>query len=199
MFGSTLPLAERRAGMAEAIKHGAIADAEYFAWMGPYVGAEGPDAEFLARLVLRSVQIKADVVGRDERESGPRKMLNFGHTVGHAVEALSGFRLLHGEAIAIGMVVEAAIGEKLGVTEGGTTDSLRAVLHAAGLPTAVPAEYDARRIVEGTRSDKKARQGRVEYALIERIGQASAGPDGKWGWGVEDAVVAEALEASRAG
>ena len=189
----TLPLAERRAGLAEAIKHGAIADAEYFSWMGSSLALEEHDADFLSRLVLRSVQIKADVVGRDEREAGPRKMLNFGHTVGHAVEALSGFRLLHGEAISIGMVVEAAIGEKLGITEAGTADAIRAMLHSASLPTSVPAEFDAGRIVEGTRSDKKARQGRVEYSLIERIGQASAGPDGRWGWGVEDGVVLEAL------
>ena len=193
----TLPLAERRAGLAEAIKHGAIADAEYFAWMRPFAGEEEPEAEFYSRLVLRSVEIKAEVESRDERESGPRKMLNFGHTVGHAVEALSGFRLLHGEAISIGMVVEAVIGEKLGVTEPGTADSLRAMLVEAGLPASVPAEFDLQRILQGTRSDKKARQGRVEYALIERIGQASPGPDGKWGWGVEDEVVLEALRDER--
>jgi 3-dehydroquinate synthase len=189
----TLPGAELRAGMAEAIKHGAIADAEYFEWMRPMVGEEAPGADFLAKLVLRSVQIKAEVVGRDEREAGPRKMLNFGHTVGHAVESLSGFRLLHGEAIAIGMVVEGAIGERLGVTAPGTTEALRETIEAAGLPARVPAEFAPERIVEATRSDKKARQGRVEYSLIEQIGSASPGPDGRWGWGVDDEVVLDSI------
>jgi 3-dehydroquinate synthase len=191
----TLALPELRAGMAEAIKHGAIADADYFGWMRPSLGDESPSADFLTQLVVRSVQIKAEVVGRDERESGPRKMLNFGHTVGHAVESLSGFRLLHGEAIAIGMVVEGTIGERLGVTAPGTTAVLREVIAAAGLPTRVPAEYAPERIVEATRSDKKARAGRVEYSLIERIGAASAGPDGRWAWGVEDEDVVRALRA----
>lgn len=192
----TLPAAELRAGLAEAIKHGAIADAEYLRW----IGAALPDIlaleqGALAHLVHRSVQIKAEVVGRDERESGPRKMLNFGHTVGHAVEALSGFRLLHGEAVAIGCVAEAIIGERLGVTEAGAAEALRAVLSSAQLPIRVPADQDPARVVEATRSDKKARQGRVEYALLERIGAASPGSDGRWGWAVEDAVVRDALAA----
>jgi 3-dehydroquinate synthetase len=93
--------------------------------------------------------------------------------------------------------VEGTIGERLGVTAPGTTDALREVIERAGLPSGIPAEYAPARVVEATRSDKKARQGRVEYSLIERIGTASAGPDGRWAWGVEDALVVEALEASR--
>jgi 3-dehydroquinate synthase len=91
------------------------------------------------------------------------------------------------------MVVEGTIGERLGVTTHGTTDALRAVIDAAGLPSRVPAEYAPERIVEATRSDKKARAGRVEYSLIERIGTTSAGPDARWAWGVEDEVVLEAI------
>lgn len=190
----TLPPAELRAGLAEAIKAGAIADEGYFGWIE---GALGEllrcDPSATTRLVRRAVEIKAEVVRRDERESGPRKMLNFGHTVGHAVEALSGFELLHGECIAIGMVVEGEIGERLGVTAPGTTAALQDALVRAGLPVAVPGRFDASRVLEATRSDKKARRGRVEYSLIERIGRASPGPDDRWAWGVEDAVVIEAL------
>jgi 3-dehydroquinate synthase len=193
----TLPPAELRAGLAEAIKHGAIADAEYFAWIGRSLTAiMACETAAMTRLVRRSVEIKAEVVGRDERESGPRKMLNFGHTVGHAVEALSGFRLLHGEAIAIGMMVECAIGEALGVTPAGTSEPLGELLQGAGLPIRVPAGFAPEAVLEGTRSDKKARQGRVEYALIERLGAASPGPDGRWGWAVDDAVVLAALARS---
>jgi 3-dehydroquinate synthase len=190
----TLPPAELRAGLAEAVKHGAIADAGYFAAIAdalPALLALEPGA--LARLVVRSVEIKAAVVARDEREAGPRKMLNFGHTLGHALEAVSGYRLLHGEAVAIGMVLEAALGERLGVTERGTEARLRGLLRAAGLPTAVPADCPPGVVLEATRLDKKARGGRVEYALVERIGHASPGPDGRWSWAVEEAEVRRVL------
>jgi 3-dehydroquinate synthase len=186
----TLPAAEIRAGLAEAIKHGAIADAAYFEAIAadlPALAALEPAA--LQRLIVRSVEIKAEVVGRDEKESGPRKMLNFGHTLGHAVEALSGYRLLHGEAVAIGMVLEARLGEAMGVTEVGTADRITEVLSAAGLPTRLPERMSAAAVLAATRTDKKARRGRVEYALIERIGAASAGGDGTWGWAGEEAVV----------
>jgi 3-dehydroquinate synthase len=191
----TLPPAELRAGLAEAIKHGAIADAGYLDEIAdalPALLALEPGA--LARLVVRSVEIKAAVVARDEREQGPRKMLNFGHTLGHALEAVSGYRLLHGEAVAIGMVLEAALGERLGVTETGTEARLRGLLRAAGLPTAAPGDCAPGAVLEATRLDKKARGGRVEYALVERIGRASPGPDGRWGRAVEDEVVLAVLE-----
>lgn len=192
----TLPQPELRAGLAEAIKAGAVADDRYFHWIEGALGEIfALDVDALAELVGVAVAIKARVVARDERESGPRKMLNFGHTVGHAVEALSGFELLHGESIAIGMVVESEIGERMGVTEPGTTRALAESLARAGLPTRVPPRFDAERIVAATRSDKKARAGRVEYSLIERIGRASAGSDERWAWGVEDEVVLDALRA----
>src|SRR5690606_2214330 len=108
----------------------------------------------MVALIQRSVQIKAAVVGEDEREGGLRKTLNFGHTVGHAVEALSRFHLLHGEAVAIGMVVEAAIGEAFGVTEGGTADRIRDVCGRLGLPTAVPDALPGEGILALTRVDK---------------------------------------------
>ncbi|MEX2583415.1 MAG: 3-dehydroquinate synthase [Gemmatimonadota bacterium] len=190
---STLPLAEIRSGVAEAIKHGAIADADYFDWMAANADRLlALESDALTRLIGRSVEIKAGVVGADERESGIRKTLNFGHTVGHAVEALSRFRLLHGEAVAIGLVVEAEIGEALTLSEPGTADRLREALRALGLPTAVPSEYAAAAILDVTRIDKKARAGRVEYSLIERIGVSSPGA-GSYGVPVEDEVVLAAL------
>jgi 3-dehydroquinate synthase len=190
----TLPAAELRAGLAEAIKHGAIADAAYFDWISDSVEAIlACERAAVARLVARSVEIKADVVGKDETESGPRKMLNFGHTIGHAVESLSEFRLLHGEAIAIGMVLEARLGERLGVTEPGTTERLAEVFSRVGLPTELAEDLPHHGILEATRSDKKARQGKVEYSLIERIGRASPA-SGTWALPVEDALVLAALE-----
>jgi 3-dehydroquinate synthase len=190
----TLSPAELRSGLAEGIKAGAIADAEFFrATAGSLRDILQLEPNAVRGVVERSVRIKADVVGLDETESGPRKILNFGHTVGHAVEALSGFRLLHGEAIAIGMVAEARIGEILGVTERGTAELLADVLARAGLPTSVPGEYSGTEILEATRSDKKARRGKVEYSLIARIGSAEAGPTGRWGVPVDDRVVLKGL------
>jgi 3-dehydroquinate synthase len=190
----TLPEAHLRAGLAEAVKHGAIADPEYLGWIE---GAAGEllagDPEALTRLIGRSVEIKAEVVTRDEMETGPRKMLNFGHTIGHAVEALSDYALLHGEAVAIGMVEEARIGERLGVTAAGTSARLRRVLARLGLPSSLPLEMGVDEVVEFTRTDKKAREGRVEYALIESFGAPVVGRDGRYGWPVADEIVLDVL------
>ncbi|HVG45267.1 MAG TPA: 3-dehydroquinate synthase [Longimicrobium sp.] len=190
----TLPDAHVRAGLAEAVKHGAIADPEYLDWIESSAGALlAGDPEALTRLIGRSVEIKAEVVTRDELEAGPRKMLNFGHTVGHAVEALSDYAMLHGEAVAIGMVEEARIGERIGVTAAGTSARLRRVLSRLGLPTSLPLEMGIDEVVAWTRADKKAREGRVEYALIESIGAPAMSRDGRHGSPVADETVLEVL------
>lgn len=174
----TLPPARLREGLAEAVKHGAILDAAYFAWIGEAADRLlAVDAAALSELVERSVRIKADIVARDVREAGPRQLLNFGHTIGHAIEQVSGYAVPHGDAVAIGMIVESRIGERLGITEKGTTRSLLDVLGRFGLPTAVPAHLDVDRILAATAADKKVSGGRVRYALLEQIGQAR--------WGVE--------------
>jgi 3-dehydroquinate synthase len=209
---ATLPARELVAGLAEALKHGLVADRAYFDELEAALPALAPgsgrdvageeraaapagvrlDAERWARVIARSVAIKADVVSRDEREGGLRKVLNFGHTVGHAVEALSGWRLLHGEAVAIGMAVEADAAERAGVAERGTAARVAAALAAAGLPVRRPADLSPERIVAATRGDKKSREGRVEYALPLRVGaMESAG--GRWSVPLDDRVVLEAL------
>src|SRR5215204_4382767 len=190
---TTLPLAQRRSGLVEAIKHGVLADAAYFA----RIESELPallDAEPAATLetVARSVEIKADVVRADEREHGRLKTLNLGHTRGHALEHVSGYSLLHGEAIAIGMVLEARIAERLGLAEPGTAARIESVLRRAGLPVARPRELSVDSVVDATRLDKKARAGRVEYALPARIG-AMAGEESGWALPVDDQLVHEVL------
>lgn len=167
----TLPSTQLGSGLAEAVKHGAIADADYLAWIADSVESLlAADPAALQRLIVRSVEIKAAMVARDERESGPRKALNFGHTIGHAVEAASGYRLLHGEAVAIGMMVEARIGEALGVTQQDSAAALQSVLTTLVLSTRLPPGIRVEEVLAGTRSDKKARAGRAEYALLERVG-----------------------------
>ncbi|HYV96064.1 MAG TPA: 3-dehydroquinate synthase [Gemmatimonadaceae bacterium] len=160
---NTLPVREVRSGLAEALKHGAIADAAYFDRVAQQKGDIGED------LIARSIGIKAEVVNEDPREAGRRKILNFGHTLGHAIEAASGYALTHGESIAIGMVLEARVGEQLGVTAAGTAERIARALEALGLPmkmTLGPADLIAR-----TYTDKKARGGLVEYAIPAEIGR----------------------------
>jgi 3-dehydroquinate synthase len=192
---ATLPADHLRAGMAEMIKHGVIADVEYFEAVAA-LAASPASLELtgtgILDLVTRSIEIKAEVVRRDEREGGFRKILNFGHTIGHAVELCSNYTLLHGDAVAIGMVYESQLGERLGVTAVGTASRVRSVVRAAGLPDTRPADIDIEDIVAATRGDKKARGGRAEYALPTSVG-AMAGVDHGWCIPVSDELVREAL------
>lgn len=191
---STLPPAQLRSGLAEVIKHGVIADAEYFERVVASLPAllADPSSPETLELIGRSIEIKAGVVVRDERESGVRKTLNFGHTIGHAIESESGYGLLHGEAVAIGMVLESALAERLGVAEGGTTRRVREAVERAGLPATRPSAIEPDRVVASTRSDKKARRGLAEFALPTRIG-AMAGAETGWAVQAADADVLAVL------
>lgn len=191
----TLPAEHMRSGFAEIVKHGAVADAGYFERVSAFIErwplGGGNGLIELTPIIERSVQIKSDIVARDERESGVRKVLNFGHTIGHAIEAATAYGLLHGEAVAMGLVTEARLAENLGVATKGTAGVIERTCRAAGLPTSIP-DIDPKTILDFTRSDKKARAGRVEYALPARIGEM-AGAERGWAIPVEDAVVLEAL------
>lgn len=196
---ATLPAADLRAGAVEALKHGVIASPAHFAdaaaLLAHEANANAPDA--LAALVAASVGIKARVVADDPRERGRRHVLNFGHTIGHAIELLSGYTLRHGEAVAIGMVVEATAAERAGITAVGTADRIRGALTVGGLPTSPPPTIDADAILDAARLDKKARRGAVEYAVPTHIG-AMADGGGRWTLPLPDALVRAALEACRA-
>jgi 3-dehydroquinate synthase len=177
---ASLPTPHVTAGIAEALKHGAIADAGYFARVGTLRAAvEAGDREALIETVAGSVAIKARVVAEDEREHGRRAILNFGHTVAHAIEAVSGFTLLHGEAVAIGMAVEASLGTRLGITRPGVAEVVHDALAAWGLPTELP-DVTADDMLAAMRIDKKARSGSVKFALLEEVGRTARGPTGEW-------------------
>lgn len=197
----TLPVEHRRAGMAEVLKHGFIADADYVAealQTAAVIVAGGSDVDWhgdaVAHLVARSIQIKADVVRADEREGGVRQILNFGHTIGHAVEAASDFRILHGDAVAIGMALEARLAEQLGVAERGTADTVRDALQRVGLPTERPHEMSLEQLLALMQSDKKVRSGELRFAFPARVG-AMAGAGSGYGIAVPRAAVADVLEA----
>ncbi|MCC7000634.1 MAG: 3-dehydroquinate synthase [Gemmatimonadaceae bacterium] len=194
---ATLPPKELRTGLAEAIKHGVIADAAYFGWIATglrqILHGDEPDDDTALRLVQRSVEIKVQVVRQDERESGIRKVLNFGHTIGHAIEHVTGFGVAHGEAVAIGMVAEAIIAERMRLAERGLADAIATVCDAAGLPVRLPEHVSPAEIVTATRTDKKSRGGHVEYALPRALGEM-AGSETGYGIRVTDADALRALE-----
>lgn len=196
---ATLPARQLRAGMAEVLKHGIIADAEYFEQTiaalltGTLLGQPAG----LGEVIARSVEIKSGIVAADERENGIRKTLNFGHTLGHAIEHASEYRLLHGEAVAIGMYLEARLAEGIGVAARGLAARIATALAAARLPPELPPGMTADAIVAATRADKKARGGRIEYSLPCRIG-SMAGGDVGWTLPVtEDDVRAMLRSAAR--
>ncbi len=185
---ATLPRAERSQGLAEAVKHGAILDADYLKWIADRsVALLAGDPDPTAELVARSVEIKAEVVAEDETEAGRRQILNFGHTLGHALEAASDYELSHGDAVAQGMVLESRLGERLGITRPGTTEALIAVLEAVELPVRVEEAPPADTLIELTSRDKKVRGGSARYVLLKAPGQVDPGTG--WSRDVEAAVV----------
>ncbi len=191
---ATLPERDYRGGMAEAVKHGLIADGEYFAWMEREAGALlRRDEAALTRLVRRSVEIKAEVVSGDEREAGRRAILNAGHTVAHALEHATGYRLPHGEAVALGLVAECALAEGLGVAPDGLGGRVAGLLGRLGLPVRLPEPMPSDRLVHAMGSDKKNRSARVRFALPRALGDMD--PGDRWTREAPEAAIRRALEA----
>ncbi|MFZ9752146.1 MAG: 3-dehydroquinate synthase [Cyanobium sp.] len=195
---ATLPEREFRAGMAEVIKYGVIGDTPLFsdletaAQRDPAGGlaslaAVGPS--LLQRLLERSAAAKARVVAADEREGGLRAILNYGHTLGHVVETLTGYgTYLHGEAVALGMLAAGEIARVMGLWGDGPRDRQRAVLEAAGLPLCWP-RLDGDAVIGCLQSDKKVRDGRVRFVLPTAIGAVEIRND------VSTATILQALDA----
>jgi 3-dehydroquinate synthase len=190
----TLPEREFRAGMAEVIKYGVIWDAELFAQLeaaeqlDSIAAIESSRPEFLTDILRRSTQAKADVVIQDEKEGGLRAILNYGHTIGHALESLTGYRVInHGEAVGIGMVAVARVMVHLGLWDEATEARQLAVIEKAGLPTAIPAGVNLEEVVDRLKTDKKVQDGRVRFVLSKAIGSAFVSDR------VTDVQVAEAL------
>jgi 3-dehydroquinate synthase len=169
----TLPERELRAGLAEIIKYGLICDAEFFAWLEAHLEAllDG-DPAALAHVVRRSCQIKAEIVGRDERESGERALLNLGHSFGHAAESATGYReLLHGEAVGAGLVMAATMSSQCGLLPAPEGERVRRLVERAGLPVHI-ASVSPQAALEHMRIDKKVLAGRLRLVLLRQIGAA---------------------------
>ena len=169
-FLDSLPGREVAAGMAEVVKAGLIADAALLDTLEAQAGAALAPAG-LAKVIEAAVRVKVEVVAADERESGRRAILNFGHTVGHAIEAASGFQLLHGEAISLGIVAALALGVARGVTEPGLLARAAALLDRLGLPVDVKHRL-APAVLDRIEVDKKRVSDAVRFVLVPRPGQA---------------------------
>jgi shikimate kinase / 3-dehydroquinate synthase len=168
---NTLPARELSAGLAEVIKHGAIIDAAFFDWIEANIGKlVARDAGALAYAIQRSCEIKADVVRQDERESGLRAILNFGHTFGHAIENGLGYgKWLHGEAVGCGMVMAADLSRRLGFIDLPAKQRIAAVVRAAGLPVVAP-DLGNERWLELMQVDKKNEGGEIRFILLKPLG-----------------------------
>lgn len=174
---ASLPARERAAGFSEIIKAGAIWDADFFERLeADAAGLLALEPRLLVPVLHRAIEIKAEIVSRDEREHGVRILLNFGHTLAHALEAVARYRgLLHGEAVSIGMVYAARRSEALGLAPEGTADRLEALCRRFELPTAVP-NRDRSAYLAALKVDKKKRDSRIQYVVLEGIGKARTVP-----------------------
>lgn len=191
---ATLPPRELAAGLAEVVKYAALGDAAFFDWLEARAAAlAAGDPDTLREAIATCVRHKATIVARDERESGERALLNFGHTFGHAIETATGYRrYLHGEAVAIGMVLAARLSTRLGMAPEADAGRLDALLRALQLPTTLPAIATPGELAALMRLDKKNHAGRLRLILWDGIGRARIVD------GVDEAVVMAALAAARA-
>ena len=189
----TLPQRELSAGLGEIIKYGPIADMQFLDWIDTHLDALlARDPKALAHAVKRSCEIKAWVVGQDERESGIRAILNFGHTFGHAIEAGLGFGAwLHGEAVGCGMVMASHLSQRLGLVDEAFVSRFTALIERAGLPIVGP-KLGADEYLHHMRVDKKAEAGEIKFVLIDKPGTAAVR-------GAPDALVAQVIDDCCAG
>lgn len=191
----TLSLREYRCGLAEIVKHGVILDRELFVYIEENQSRIAErDPEAIRHLVVRSCQIKGDVVERDEKETtGLRAKLNYGHTFAHAIETATGYgRILHGEAVAIGMICASRLAERLSRIDASVTERQRQLLSALGLPVAMPADLPSAPLIDIMRRDKKAQGGKLRFILPYELGGVELVDD------VDESLVREVLEETRA-
>lgn len=177
----TLPPVEISNGLAEVIKQAAISDVEFFRYLeGNIEKAIAFDAGVLEEIVVKNAVFKAKMIEKDEKEGGQRTILNYGHTIGHAVEAVMDFKIKHGQAVAIGMVLENEIARRMGIMSGREAGEIKKVIVEADLPTALPA-VDKKRVFETMAHDKKVLQGKIRFVLLRSIGEPficdDVGPD----------------------
>jgi 3-dehydroquinate synthase len=169
----SLPRREFLAGLSEVIKYGVIWDREFFGYLGKHrEDIMKLEPRTLIGIIKRSCEIKAEVVSRDEREAGLRAILNYGHTIGHAVETATAYtRYLHGEAVAMGMCAEAELARTLGITDSEQVALIKGLIDSYGLPSEMPADMDTEALMGAMELDKKALAGTLRFTLPEKVGK----------------------------
>jgi len=183
----TLPVAELANGLAEVIKTAAIRSKELFIYLEQNIEKmKAFDADTLEEIVYQCVRIKAEIVEKDERDAGLRNILNYGHTIGHAIESVSEFRIKHGEAVAVGMVAAARISNRMGLLSYSEVDRLITLTEKTGLPARIP-DLDTSAILKAMRHDKKVESGQVKFVLLKEIGDVIVSDE------VSPVLVAEVL------
>lgn len=175
----TLPDRELKAGLAEVIKYGLLGDAEFFQWLDENSAALlGKDERVLAKAVKISCEHKAAIVAQDERESGVRALLNLGHTFGHAIETATGYtQWLHGEAVAVGMVMAADLSMRMGWIDAADAKKIKSLIEKFGMPVVPPADITEERYLSLMSSDKKVSAGKIRFILLKAIGRAVIASD----------------------
>lgn len=191
----TLPKEQISGGLAETIKHGCLGDRELFEYLEKNVEKifEG-NVEACEYIAERNCSVKYKVVMKDERESGLREVLNLGHTVGRAIETVSDYRLYHGEAVAIGMVAQARLGQKYGFISEENAQRVENLIARAGLPTAVPDYIDKSELVKKLYTDKKVRDGKLRFVFQKEIGDVMQFGDNNYAKEIAEDEIAQIIE-----
>ncbi|MCU0917383.1 MAG: 3-dehydroquinate synthase, partial [Planctomycetes bacterium] len=190
----TLDERQYRSGLVESVKHGLIADREYFEFIEGHLEAIlGRDLGVLETLARYNCTIKGRVVEEDPLERNRRRILNYGHTVGHAVESASDYALLHGEAIAIGIIAAGLIEMEMGLSEPGRLERVRAVLEKLGVPVKLPPQLAEERVIDVMQHDKKAVDRWPRFVLLDRLGHVHQ-ENGQYAVAVSREIVEKALE-----
>ena len=191
----TLPRRELASGLSETIKHGCLGDKELFEYLEKNVERVFTcDTEVCEFIAEHNCRVKYDVVMKDEREAGLREVLNLGHTVGRAIETLSGYRLLHGEAVGIGMAAQARLGNKLGFISEENMRRVIALYERAELPVTIPGYIDRKELVRKLYTDKKVRNGKLRFVFEREIGDVVCFGGDKYGMEIAEEQIAAILE-----
>lgn len=199
----TLPSEHISNGLAETIKHACIADRSFFEFLEENIGKLlEPNGiynhyEICKHIAERNCQIKYEVVKQDEREANLRQILNLGHTVGRAIETLSNYELLHGEAVSIGLVMQAKIGEKLGFVTREEVKRVMALLEKAKLPTKLPKTMKTEDVVQKLYTDKKVRKGKIRFVFQEGIGKVKCHENGDYSIALEEDFIRKTIDEVR--
>jgi 3-dehydroquinate synthase len=182
-----------RAGLVESVKHAAIADAEYFAFLEKNIDVVlRRDTRILEKIAGWNCRIKASVVEEDPTEKNKRRILNYGHTIGHAVESACGYQLLHGQCVAIGMIAVGMMERTLGMVNDNRLERIEALLKKLGMPTGISADVKMEQLMDLLLLDKKAVGKRPWFVLLERLGRVYC-KDGQWAHEVSREIIGECL------